>query len=444
MAETTTLQGATRSSAYPIYVLVTLAVVNAFNVGDRAIIAVVQEPIKAEFRLSDFQLGLLSGPAFALVYALCAIPVARLAERRSRAVIISVSLAAWSAMTVLCGMASSFVQLFVARMGVGIGESGSTPSAHSMIADYFSPQRRPIAISVFSVGQAAGAAILAVVGGLAAERLGWRGAFWVLGAPGILYAVVFILTVREPARAGPAQSPPAFGPALKLLWSKPTFRYAVIGGMLAQSASAVLLYGGSYLMRLHGLGLTDVALVNSVIPAVVGAAGMLGGGLVADRLVRRTPRALAIVPAVGMFLTGPLWALAFLAPSVPQFLAFFLPAALFGSSALPLIFAIGQNVSEPRTRATASAILLLATALIGQGLGAPAIGALSDALSNLFLQDAGIPLEACAAGAQAAGPCADASGRGLRWALAAFSNLFVLSGLVMLLAARTLPRDQVN
>lgn len=426
------------------YTLVVLIILNAFHLGDRALIAVLQEPIKTEFHLSDLQLGLLTGPAFAFVFTLCGLPIARLAERRSRVAIIALSMAVWSALTAVCGVTTTYVQLVAARMGVGVGESGFTPAAHALIADTVPPERRAMALSLFSLGQPLGVVLLSVIGAVAAQALGWRGAFLVLGIPGVVLAIVVALTVREPRRTAETTSPASFWATLKALLAKPTFRNVMIGGVLAQIGMSVLFYVGSFLIRTYGLGLTQVAVIQSAIPALMGAVGIVAGGMAVDRLARRDARWTTRLPAIGLFLAGPLWALAFLAPSLPLYIALFMPACLVQAPTLPIVFAVGQNVAEPRSRATASALLLLATILIGQGLGAPAIGLLSDLSSHVLMARAGIdPLVCAKAAGIPAAPCAHAVAEGLRWSLAMFGALPLIAGFFLLLAGRTLARDEV-
>ncbi|WP_404478559.1 spinster family MFS transporter [Novosphingobium sp. BL-52-GroH] len=428
-----------------IYTLVALMILNAFHLGDRALIAVLQEPIKGEFHLSDLQLGLLTGPAFAFVFTLCGLPIARLAERRSRVAIIASSMAMWSALTAVCGVTTTYVQLVAARMGVGVGESGFTPAAHALIADTVPLERRAMALSLFSLGQPLGVILLSVIGAVAAQALGWRGAFLVLGIPGVVLAIVVFLTVREPDRTAQTTQPVSFWATLKALLAKPTFRNVMIGGVIAQLGMSVLFYVGSFLIRAYGLGLTQVAMIQSAIPALMGAIGIVLGGIAVDRLARRDARWTTRLPAIGLFLAGPLWALAFMAPSLPLYIALFMPACLVQSPTLPIVFAVGQNVAQPRSRATASALLLLATILIGQGLGAPAIGLLSDLSSHVFMVRAGVDPLTCATGARIpVAHCADAVAEGLRWALAAFGVLPLIAGFFLLLAGRSLSRDEVT
>lgn len=431
-------QGA-KISRYSWYVLGALTLLNAFNVGDRAILVILQESIKDEFALSDFQLGLLSGPAFALVYTLFGLPVAHFAGRRRRAPIIAAAIAIWSAMTALCGLTASFIQLAIARMGVGVGEAGFTPTAHALIADYVPAERRATALAVFSLGGPLGAVLLSVIGGFSAQWWGWRGAFLTLGGLGIVLAIIFRLSVREPPRSNPQHAAPKFGASVRDLLGTATFRWVLAAGIMAQAGLSVLLYSGSYLIRVHGLGLAQVALVQSVIPALTGGLGMIAGGVLADRLSNRFPRAVAVMPAIGLLIAGPLWALAFMTPSLPLYMVLFLTASLLQAPAIPLVFTIGQSVADPRSRATASALILLGTALIASGLGTPLIGAVSDGLSHMFMVQAGIDPATCAGNSAA---CAPAVAQGLRWALTGFACLFSVAGLLLFRASRTLVRDK--
>src|SRR5688572_13962451 len=188
------------SKTYRAYVLGALLVVYTFNFIDRVVIGIIGEPIKIEFGLTDFQLGLLGGPMFAVLYTLLGIPIARLAERSNRMTILAICLAIWSAMTAACGLALSYVQLCAARIGVSIGEAGCTPPANSVIADYFPADRRATALSIYALGIPIGSMIAAVGGGWIATEVGWREAFIWLGVPGVLLAVIVKLTVKEPPR----------------------------------------------------------------------------------------------------------------------------------------------------------------------------------------------------------------------------------------------------
>ena len=195
---------------YRYYVLAMLTLTYAFSVMDRQVMSILLEDLRAEFLLDDTQLGLLSGLAFALFYSVLGIPLARLADRSSRINIIAVCVAIWSVMTALCGAAQNFVQLFLGRVGVGVGEAGSSPPSHSMIADYFAPNERSLALAVVMMGASFGSLFGLVLGGFVAESYGWRMAFVAAGVPGLLLAAVLKISIREPVRGGldaPATTP---------------------------------------------------------------------------------------------------------------------------------------------------------------------------------------------------------------------------------------------
>ncbi|TPW07359.1 MAG: major facilitator family transporter [Alphaproteobacteria bacterium] len=218
---------------YRAFVLAVLLLVYTFNFIDRVAIDILQEQIKTEFGLLDSQLGLLKGLAFALLYTLIGIPLARLAERANRVTILSVCVGLWSAFTALCGVAANFTQLIAARVGVGIGEAGCTPPAQSIIADYFPTDRRATALSIYSMGIHFGAMIAAIGGAWIATNFGWRVTFLALGVPGLLLAIIVKLVVREPPRvASAAVATPSFSATLKMLTSKPAFWHMALGGAI--------------------------------------------------------------------------------------------------------------------------------------------------------------------------------------------------------------------
>ena len=195
---------------YRAYALGVLVVVYTFNFVDRSLVGVTLEPLKQAFGVDDAALGLLGGPAFAILYTLLGVPIARFAERHNRITIITIGAAVWSVMTAACGFAGTFTQLVAARIGVGIGEAACVPPSHSVIGDYFPSQRRASAIAIFALGIPIGTMIAAFGGGWLVSHYGWRGAFWALGAPGLIAAIILRLTVREPPRAGAAPEAPSF------------------------------------------------------------------------------------------------------------------------------------------------------------------------------------------------------------------------------------------
>ena len=428
---------------YRAYVLLVLVLVYTVNFIDRVVISIVQEPIKREFALTDAQLGLMAGPAFVLFYATLGIPIARLAERFSRTTILTACTALWSAMTALCGAAVSFPTLFMARIGVGVGEAGCTPPAQSLITDYFPPARRSTAIAIYTLGVPVGALLAAFGGGWVAQHLGWRETFVVLGLPGLALALLVKLTIKEPPRAGAASRTPRFVEALRILAAKPAFWHAAIGGGLASFVGyGVGQFTTSFLIRTHGLSLFEASGGNGILIGVFGGIGIFSAGFIADRLARTHPGALAWLPALGFLAAAPLQIGGYLAEDVRVALAFLAAGMLAQYLYLGAMYAIAQGVSPPRIRATAAAILILVVNLIGYGFGPPAIGWLSDFIATDWILDAGLNTFACQEpSAQDAATCAAAAAGGLQQAMAIGCLVFLWAALHVFLAWRSLSRD---
>jgi predicted MFS family arabinose efflux permease len=428
---------------YRGYVLGALLVVYTFNFIDRIIVGIIQEPIKAEFGLTDFQLGLLGGPAFAILYTLLGIPIARFAERHNRMTILSICLALWSLMTAACGFAASYAHLLVARIGVSVGEAGCTPPANSVISDYFPADRRASALSIYALGIPIGSMIAAVGGGWIATEVGWREAFIWLGVPGVALAVIVKLTVKEPPRSAPKAQAPSFLAAFSALAKKPSFWHVAFGSALASFVGyGVGQYLTSFMIRTHGFSLFQAASLIGVVLGLCAAIGTFSSGFLADRISKRHPNALAWLPALGFFLATPLYLLSFIAPTI--WLA--MPALMLGAIVhyfyLGPMYAITQGVVAPLVRATAVAVLLFIVNLIGYGMGPPAIGALSDWLANGQLALSGLSPDMCATRSGDA-QCAAAVETGLRWAMMIGVLGYLWAGLHFLLSARTLRRDWV-
>lgn len=367
---------------YRYYVLAALLVVTTFNFMDRAIVGIVQEPLKHEFGLSDFQLGLLGGPAFAVLYVAMGFPMAWLAERRRRATIIAVVLALWSAMTAVCGLAANYGQMLAARVGVSIGEAGGAPASQSMIADYFGRDERATAYGVYGLGTPIGSLLAAFGGGLLVQTFGWRATFIVFGVAGILFALVFALTVREPTRSAHATTVPPLSQTLRFLFGKRAFRHVVAGNTLAVFTLFTLQqYMVSFFVRRFGLDLIQGSMLLGLIGGVAAAAGTFLGGYMADRLSSRGPVFLARVPMTGFLIAFPFYFAAFLLPSLELVVGLLLVASFFHFFYLGPSYAIVQGVAEPRMRAMAAAILLFVVNLLGAGVGPPVLGALSDQLT---------------------------------------------------------------
>ncbi|HYD43627.1 MAG TPA: MFS transporter [Phenylobacterium sp.] len=432
---------------YRAYVLGALLVVYTFNFIDRVVVGIIQEPIKQEFALSDFQLGLLGGPAFAVLYTLLGIPIARIAEKRNRMTIIAICVGLWSLMTALCGLAVSYATLLTARIGVSIGEAGCTPPAQSVIADYFPLESRATAISIYALGIPIGSMLAAIGGGWLAQEMGWRSAFLTLGLPGLIVALVVKLTVREPERAASsdAAEAPGFGAALKVLMGKPTFWQVSLGSALASfTGYGVGQYLNSFMMRTHGLTLLQASQLSGVVLGIFAAIGTFLAGYLADRLVKRHPTALAWLPALGFAIAAPLFIAGYMAPNLWIGVPLLMAGSLTQYFYLGCMYASVQGIVQPRMRATATAVLLFIVNLLGYGLGPPLVGALSDALANWSLAQNGLTLAACAGEAAKTGACAAGISFGLKYAIVIGLLGYLWAAVHFLLAGRTLRRDWVG
>ena len=285
------------TAAYRRYALIILLLVFASSHVDRQILAILLEPIKHDLVLSDTQLGFLSGIAFALFYATLGIPIAMWADRSNRRNIIALALATWSGMTVLCGMAANFSQLALARIGVGVGEAGSSPPSHSMIADMYQPAERGTAMGVFASGANLGLLLGFLVGGWVNQWYGWRVAFYVVGVPGLVLAVIVRLTLREPPRGyaeglkPSQQAAPRLGEVIRFMLSPPSLRHLLAGASLTAFVGyGVILWLPAFLARLHGMTSGAIGTLLALFLGLIGGLGTYGGGLLADRLARRDVR----------------------------------------------------------------------------------------------------------------------------------------------------------
>ena len=372
------------TAGYRAYVMFILVVVYTFNFIDRQIIGILAVPIKADLGLSDTQLGLMGGLAFALFYTALGIPVAMLADRRNRVWIMTIALTVWSAMTAVCGTVQTFWQLFAARVGVGIGEAGGVAPAYSLISDYFPPAQRARALSIYSFGIPIGGALGIVFGGIIASKVDWRYAFFAVGIAGIVIAPIFKLTVREPERGQHdvnhvKTSPPALATIVRKLMGKPSFWLMSFGA----SCSSMIGYGmffwlPSFFVRSYSISLLDASLFFGAILLVGGLAGIWLGGSLADRFGASKRGAYVVIPALAFAATVPFYVVAILSPNLTTtFFAMLVPTALGLVWLGPVLSAI-QHVVPPNMRATASAIFLFINNLIGIGVGTAAIGMLSD------------------------------------------------------------------
>jgi MFS family permease len=372
-------------------VIVLLASTNLFNFMDRAILGALTEPIKADLGLSDTQMGLLGGLAFAFFYAIMGIPIARLADRGNRRNILSAAIAVWSAMTAACGLAGSFAQMFLCRVGVGVGEAGGLPPANSMIADFFPPDRRARAMAAVLVGAIVGTLIGMVAGARIGAVYGWHTAFFALGLPGMVFAILVRLTLVEPPRRNVSAEARASGgglpfrAAIRILARRKTFVHLVVANAIASFAnSAAAQWAVPFLMRSFDVEMTRAATAFGLIALTSTAVAMVVGGVLGDLLARRDLRWQLWIPAIGLGAAFPLAIVMYLAPSFPVALALAVPYyVLIGLYAAPL-FAAMQGVVESELRALSAAVAMFAVSIGGLGLGPLAIGALSDQLAGTF------------------------------------------------------------
>ena len=387
----------TYSASYRHYVLFVLWLVYILNFVDRQLVTILLEPIKIEFGASDTAMGFLGGFAFALFYASLGIPVARLADRWSRRNVIAISVGIWSAMTAICGLATNFWQLAIARIGVGIGEAGGTPPSHSLLADYFPPEQRSTALSIHATAGQFGMLIGMVGGALVAAEYGWRMAFIIFGIPGIFVGLLLALTVKEPARPRPLDDSSMLAD-VKHVWRLPGFSLiSIAGATTALSAYGLGAWFPSFLIRTHGLSLVETGVLLGGIGAVSGIVGAVGGGVLCDRLGRRDKRWHLWVPAIGAFATAPLILAFVLWPESQQFtvgdsmVPFAMIFIVFGAAASSLwlgpTYAAIQTLAPASMRTQASAIFMFLFNLIGMGFGPLLIGILSDLLGPAFGTD---------------------------------------------------------
>ncbi|MEJ2258243.1 MAG: MFS transporter [Woeseiaceae bacterium] len=351
------------------YALAILTIVYMFNFIDRQILAILLPAIREEFQVSDAWLGFLTGPAFAMFYITLGIPIARYADRHNRRNLIALAVALWSGMTALSGLVTNFVQLALARVGVGIGEAGCSPPAHSMIADYYPPEKRSTAMGVYTVGISAGIMLAYLLGGWVAHNVGWREALLVVGLPGLLLALVVRTTVAEPirghseGRAATRERPP-WRETLAFLWARPSFVHmTVAAGLSAFVGYSVVNFLPRFLVRSFGMNVATLGLWLGPILGIAGGAGFFLGGYVADHL-----------PFAAMFLSGS-WLVAILLFVVP---------ACTSNVYLAPVLALSQGLVSLRMRAVTSALALLVINVIGLLFGPQVTGLLSTALEPHF------------------------------------------------------------
>jgi MFS family permease len=409
--------------AYSLYVLAVLLIVYTFNFVDRVVLGILVAPIKAELHLTDTELGLLGGTAFALFYTSLGVPVGWLADRANRVWIMTTALALWSAFTAVCGLAQGFPGLFLARMGVGVGEAGGVAPAYALLTDYFPPHARARALGFYSLGIPLGSALGLLLGGYIATRFNWRTAFLTLGLAGLLLAPWLLASIREPRRGSYDRQPPrgthpSPGEVARTLTGKAAFWLLSLGAACGSIMGYGLLFWlPSFFQRSYGMTLLQASRLLGVLLLLGGVAGLLIGGYLADRFAPRSAAAYAWIPGLAFAAILPCYALGVSLPMGPvAFLCYLIAAALQLAWLGPIVTAI-QHLVPASMRALASALFLFINNLLGLGLGSLLLGFASDRLAAQF------------------------GSASLRYAILGGTGLYVLAAVLLLLAAPRLPRE---
>jgi predicted MFS family arabinose efflux permease len=436
--------------------IATMFLVCLFDFADRAVFAVLAQSIKEDLRISDFEIGLLQGLAFALLYSIVGLPIARLAERFSRRKIIAICTAIWSAATSWCGFASSFAQLAIGRIGVGMGEGGFLPAANSLVGDQFPRNRRASTMALIMLGTPAGILTGALVGGFVADLASWREAFFVLGLPGLLTAVFVWFVIKEPSRglvdgAPPELTPPPdFRAFLGTLRRKRALIFVIAGGATAGfGMTSISQFLAVFLARVHDLDVREAAAFYGIISATFLSIGLLVGSFGTDWLAKRDARWPAWGGAIGLGVAPFVYFAAFNAES----LALATTLLILAGSMLLLFYGptsgMIQNLLEPRMRATGIASFALLYTVLGSGLGPTFVGFVSDRMAVAsyagdFFADCpgGVAPEAASAALAAA--CETASAAGVQRALLVAVCIFFVAAFFYYLASRTLREDLYN
>jgi MFS family permease len=457
------------TKAYRSYVLTALLVIYILNFVDRALLSVVAPQMKPELGISDTAFGLLTGFGFALLYTAVGIPLAQVAETRHRVWIMTWCVALWSLMTALCGLAApvtigsltigAFWILLACRVGVGIGEAGCTPPANSLIADYYPPSRRSTALGYYAMGVTLGTVLSNLVGGPVTDAYGWRAAFFVVGLPGILVAILLKLTVKEPPR-GYTDPPgtirtakPSFGEALAEIAGKKSFWAMTVAATIAAFCGyGINTFQSLFLNRTFGLSAGEAAVQINTPVGLVAAFGTFATGWLAERLAKRYPNAIAWLPGWGMILSVLFYVWAFTTTNLWFCLIGLCVGGALKYSYLTGQYTIAQGVVSAQRRAVAVAIVLFVVNLLGYGLGPLFIGALSDLLFNLQVADLGAAdlarkgcegaaVKSLAADLQAV--CKVAHPQSLQTSMLITSAFYAVGGAFFLLCTRWLQRDMV-
>ena len=401
-------------------VLTLLLIAYIFNFLDRQILGILAGPIIKDLQLTDAEFGAIGGLAFALLYSVLGVPLALLADRTSRSKVIAGSLAVWSAFTALCGTATSFGQMFIYRLGVGVGEAGGVAPSYALIADYYPPERRARALAIFSLGIPLGLAGGTLIGAYLAAWVNWRVAFMTMGIAGLALAPVMLIAVRDLPRASTAAKMP-LGRTFPMIARKPAFWLLALAASCSSLAGyGLALWTPSVLERSFGFGLIERGHFLASIFLIGGTAGVFAGGWLADRLGQSDRRWYGWLPAIAWLITAPTFALGLLSSDPwAAWPLLLIPNALNILWLGPVTTAVQHLVPQP-LRATASASFLLIVNLIGLGVGPTLIGALSVAFKARLGTEA------------------------LRYAAVSVVCFYLVAAVLMLLAARRLRADWVD
>jgi MFS family permease len=460
------------SKRYRTYVLSTLTLIYIMNFVDRGLLAVVGPDLVPELGISDTQFGLLTGFGFALLYTVVGIPLARFADRSHRVWIMTVCVALWSLMTALCGLASevtigsltigAFWVLLMCRVGVGIGEAGCTPPANSLIADYFAPRERSQALGVYAMGVTLGTMFANLIGGWVTDTFDWRTAFFVVGLPGLLIALVFKLTVKEPPRGYTDPSGAAtqdrvdLREAIRELMAKPAFWLMTAGATIAAFCGyGISSFQSIFLVRTHGITTGEAAIWINTPVSLSAAIGTFATGWLATRLYQKHPGAIAWVPAIGLAISVPFYVFAFTTDNLLYAAIGLVIGGFVKYGYITAQYTIGQGVVTMRMRAMSTAVLLFVANLIGYGFGPLFIGAISDMFFTSGATELGVSAAELARNQCHPGVigelsenlqtvCGEVYAQSLQTSMVIMAVLYIASSLFFVLTWRRLEKDMVD
>lgn len=412
----------------PWLTLALLTAISTCGFIDRILMNVLAEPIKLEFGLTDFELSLLVGPAFAVLYAVLAIPMARVAERRRRLSLISIGTVLWSVATAACGMASNFVSLLLARVGVGVGEAVGLPATSSVVSDCFPREKRATAMSVMLLAPPIGAFLGSAAGGMIAQYWGWRDAFWVAAIPGGILALLVVLFLAEPERGrfdnlgAKTDEVPPLRAVLGRILGRHSLRHMLIGNTVAGAVGFGLnAFLAAYLTRRFGFDFAQAGIAAGLLTSVPSITGVYGAGWLADRIGRTDKRWYGLLPGIALLIAAPLYVLAVTRDTPGMAIALFAAAALVQYCYLGTTAGVFQNMMHPRMRASATATTGLVYSLVAGIIGPMLVGGLSDML--------------------APDKTPQGSATGLMWAMAAVALGYLWGGFHLIRASRKLPEE---